>query len=70
MKDTFNVLFQFFFQTVFILPSLVKSVTGTGTDWEDLINAKTLSILMSFVSFAWSFYSIRYEEKLIISLNS
>ena len=54
-----NLLFQLFFQTVFILPSLVKSVTGTGTDWEDLVNAKTLSIGMSFFSFAWSFYTIR-----------
>ena len=54
-----NLLFQFFFQTVFILPSLVKSVTGTGTDWEDLVNAKTLSSGMSFFSFAWSFYTIR-----------
>ena len=52
-------MFQFFFQTVFILPSLVMSVTGTGTDWEDLVNAKTLSILMSFFSFARSFYAIR-----------
>ena len=47
---------------MFILPSLVKSVTGTGTDWEDLVNAKTLSIGMSFFSFAWSFYTIRYRE--------
>ena len=54
---------------MFILPSLVNSVTGSGTDWEDLVNVKTLSILMSFMSFAWSFYSIRYEEKLIISFN-
>ena len=52
-------MFQFFFQTVFILPSLVKSVTGTGIDWEDLVNAKTLSIGMSFFSFAWSLYTIR-----------
>ena len=58
-----STLFQFFFQTVFILPSLVKSVTGSGTDWEDLINAKTLSILMSFFSFARSFYAIRLGEK-------
>ena len=57
--DPYNLLFQFFYQTVFILPSLVKSVTGTGTDWEDLVNAKTLSIGMSFFSFAWSFYTIR-----------
>ena len=58
-----STLFQFFFQTVFILPSLVKSVTGSGTDWEDLINAKTLSILMSFFSFARSFYAIRLGRK-------
>ena len=68
MKTFLNPLFQFFFQTVFILPSLVKNVTGSGTDWEDLINAKTLSILMSFFSFARSFYAIRLGGKRNITL--
>ena len=63
VKITFNPLFQFFFQTAFILPSLLKSVTGSGTDWEELVNAKTLSILMSFFSFARSFYAIRFGGK-------
>ena len=60
-------MFQFFFQTVFILPSLVKSVIGAGTDWKDLINAKTLSIMMSFLSFSWSFYSIRQRKSINIT---
>ena len=52
---------------MFILPSLVKSVIGAGTDWKDLINAKTLSIMMSFLSFSWSFYSIRQRKSINIT---
>lgn len=53
--------FQFFFQTVFVLPNIVLAFTdpdGTLT-WTGLFNWKTISILLSFISFAWAFYIIR-----------
>ena len=56
---------QFFFQTVFILPSFIKSVMlEVGSDWEELVNARTISILLSFISFSRSFYSIRYNNQI------
>ena len=55
-----NYSVQFFFQTVYVLPSLVLSLTGsTGSDWTDLVNWRMLSIALSFASFSRSFYSIR-----------
>ena len=53
--------FQFFYQTVFIFPSIVLSVTADagGGDWRKLVNWRTLSILLSFTSFAWNYYTIR-----------
>ena len=51
---------KFFFQTVYVLPSLVLSLTGlTGSDWTVLVNWRMFSIVLSFASFAKSFYSIR-----------
>ena len=46
--------FQFFYQTVFIFPSIVLSVTDDagGGDWRKLVNWRSLSILLSFTSFA------------------
>ena len=55
-----NYSVQFFFQTVYVLPSLVLSLTGfTGSDWTDLVNWRMLSIALSFASFSRSCYSIR-----------
>ena len=53
--------FQFFFQTVFILPNIVLIFTDSDGSlvWTDLFNWKTVSILLSFMSFAWAFYTIR-----------
>ena len=53
--------FQFFYQTVFIFPSIVLSVTADagGGDWRKLVNWRSLSILLSFTSFAWNYYTIR-----------
>ena len=53
--------FQFFFQTVFLLPNIVLTFTDPDGSlvWTDLFNWKTFSILLSFMSFAWAFYAIR-----------
>ena len=55
--------FQFFFQTVFALPNIVLTFTDPyGTlSWTEMFNWKTFSIILSFVSFAWAFYTIRYS---------
>ena len=55
--------FQFFFQTVFLLPNIVLTFTDPDGSlvWTDLFNWKTISILLSFMSFAWAFYAIRYD---------
>ena len=55
--------FQFFFQTVFLLPNIVLTFTDPDGSlvWTDLFNWKTVSILLSFMSFAWAFYAIRYD---------
>ena len=51
---------QFFFQTVYVLPTLVLSLTGlTGSDWTVLVNWRMVSIILSFASIARSYYSIR-----------
>ena len=53
--------FQFFFQTVFLLPNIVLTFTDPDGSlvWTDLFNWKTISILLSFMSFAWAFYTLR-----------
>ena len=52
--------FQFFFQTVFSLPSFILSVTANaGHSWTKLINWTTISIIMSFTSFSMAYYTIR-----------
>jgi len=57
--------FQFWFQTVYILPTILLSFIRIGGDakWTDLFNWKMFSILMSFASFAWTFYTIRNRDK-------
>ena len=53
--------FQFFFQTVYVLPTIILSFTvvSGSFEWTDLFNWKTFSILLSFASFAWAFNTIR-----------
>ena len=58
--------FQFFFQTVFLWPSIIltfinTNVSGGASDITDLFNRKTFSIGLSFATFSMSFYRIRYE---------
>ena len=62
IESSVEASFQFFFQTVYVLPTLILSFTDvSGTfDWKDLFNWKTFSIVLSFATFAWAFNVIRY----------
>ena len=61
IESSVEASFQFFFQTVYVLPTLILTFTDvSGTfDWKDLFNWKIFSIILSFASFAWAFYLIR-----------
>ena len=63
IESSVEASFQFFFQTVYVLPTLILSFTDVSGifEWKDLINWKTFSIVLSFASFAWAFYVIRYD---------
>ena len=51
------------------MPSLVLSLTGvTGSDWTVLVNWRIFSIVLSFASFAKSFYSIRSEKNIKVKI--
>ena len=55
--------FQFWFQTVFIFPTMILSFTDSNNqiNWSDLFNWRLVSILISFASFAMTFYKIRLD---------
>ena len=58
--------FQFFFHGLFSLPTLVfsfKDVYNGEMKMTDLVNWKMISIVMSFLSFAFTSYNIRYQHK-------
>ena len=61
IESSVEASFQFFFQTVYVFPTLILSVTDvSGTfDLKDLFNWKLFSIILSFASFALAFYRIR-----------
>ena len=62
IEATTEASFQFVFQTVYLMPTLFISFTAKSqglTNWTDLFQWKILSILMSFGSFAFTFYNIR-----------
>ena len=56
--------FQFLFQSLYILPTVLLAFDNLSSlsDLTDLVDWKFLSILMSFVSFAWSSFNIRLEK--------
>ena len=65
MLPFYILIVKFFFQTVYVMPSLVLSLIGvTGSDWTVLVNWRMFSILLSFASFAKSFYSIRSDKNI------
>ena len=52
--------FQFWFQTIYLMPSLILSFVNVGGgSLTDLFNWRIFSIVSSFGTFAWAFYSIR-----------
>ena len=53
--------FQFFFQTIFILPTVILAFTDQSGGFEltDFISFRFLSIGLSFASFSFGFYQIR-----------
>ena len=56
--------FQFFMQTVFVLPTVILAFTDSKTvfDWANLFNIRFASIAMSFASFSYGFYKIRLKK--------
>ena len=61
IESSLESSFQFFLQTVFALPTLILAFTCNSgrIHLEDLFNLRTVSILSSFGSFAWTYFSIR-----------
>ena len=54
--------FQFVFQTTFILPTIIMNFTNVNgtSDLSDLVDWKLASIIISFGTFAFTTYKIRY----------
>ena len=52
--------FQFWFQTVYLMPTVFLSFMDLGEEskWSDLVNWRVFSILLSFGTFSWTFCSI------------
>ena len=64
IESSFESSFQFFFQTVFLWPTIIITVSnmelfGAITDLLALFDKRTFSILLSFATLAFSFYAIR-----------
>ena len=53
---------QFFFQTVYLLPTLILNLVRSDLGLEELVSFKMLSIAFSFTSVALSSYLIRYRN--------
>ena len=64
LEASMEASFQFFFQGLSSLPTLVftsMDVYEGGMKMTDLVNWKILSILLSFLSFAFTSFNIRYK---------
>ena len=63
IEATFEASFQFTYQTVYLMPTVFISLTAAEskglTNWTDIFQWRILSILISFGSFAFTFYNIR-----------
>ena len=59
---------QFFFQTVYSIPTVIISFVGYH-GWRELVSYKMLSIAFSFTSVALSNYFIRYSVLFNIQFN-
>ena len=53
--------FQFLLQSLFVLPTVILALVNLSSlsDLTDLVDYKILSILLSFITFAWSSFNIR-----------
>ena len=62
IEASIEASFQFFMQTIFVLPTVILAFTDpTGVfDWANLFNIRFASIAMSFASFSFGFYKIRF----------
>ena len=56
--------FQFLLQSLYVLPTILLALAKFSSFY-DLVDIKILSILMSFVTFSWSSFSIRLEIKIV-----
>ena len=65
IEASIEASFQFFMQTIFVLPTVILAFTDpTGVfDWANLFNIRFASIAMSFASFSFGFYKIRYTRQ-------
>ena len=50
--------FQYWFQTIYLLPSIILTFHNVGGNWTELFNWRVFSIILSFCSFAWAFFNI------------
>ena len=51
--------FQFLFQSLYFLPTIIVALVDLSS-LSDLVDFKILSILISFVTFSWSSFNIRF----------
>ena len=56
--------FQFLLQSLFVLPTIILAMVNLSSlsDLTELVDYKILSILLSFITFAWSSFNIRLEN--------
>ena len=64
IEASLEASFQFFLQTIFVLPTVILAFTDpVGVfDWANLFNLRLASIVMSFASFSFGFYKIRFND--------
>ena len=64
IEASLEACFQFWFQTNFLLPSVILGIIDIdGADQiTDLVNFRIFSIFLSFFTFAWASFTIRYFE--------
>ena len=61
IEASFEAGFQFWFQTIYMLPSLLVGILDIRGPNEitDIFNYRILSILVSFLTYAWASFVIR-----------
>ena len=68
IEASIEASYQFFMQTIFVLPTVILAFTDpTGVfDWANLFNIRFASIVISFASFSYGFYKIRFTKFLFV----